>query len=104
MYKVLTWLIVIALAVGVVLLERFLAHSKSRWPGLVLPVISFLLSLLYPLSMVNLGGSTAMLIGQVILVWIIANIPTYILIAVYIAVRRRSPNRRERDKMTAKDL
>ncbi len=97
-------LLVIALMVGAVLLEMDLARKPSRWPGLALPGTAFVFSLLYPLNMANLGGDTATLIAQMLLVWLLANIPTIVLIAIYCAARRRLKERRERDKMSAQDL
>ena len=38
-------LILLALLVGIVLLQIFLSRRKSRWPGLVLPSLTFLFSL-----------------------------------------------------------
>lgn len=39
-------LLLVAVLAGVILLEVWLSRRKSRWPGLILPVLSFLLSLL----------------------------------------------------------
>lgn len=97
-------ILIILLIVGAVLLEMYLARKPGRWPGLVLPILSFLTSLLYPLNMVNLGGDTATLIAQILLVWLLANIPTAILLAIYFAARRRIGRSRAQDKMRAQDL
>ena len=97
-------ILIILLIVGAVLLEMYLARKPGRWPGLVLPILSFLTSLLYPLNMVNLGGDTATLIAQILLVWLLANIPTAILLAIYFAARRRMRRTREQNRMSAKDL
>ena len=97
-------ILIILLIVGAVLLEMYLARKPGRWPGLVLPILSFLTSLLYPLNMVNLGGDMATLIAQILLVWLLANIPTAILLAIYFAARRRIGRSRAQDKMRAQDL
>ena len=54
--------------------------------------------------MANLGGDIAALIAQVLLVWLLANIPTFVLLAIYFAARRRMRRTREQNRMSAKDL
>ena len=97
-------LLIIAAAVLCVLLEMYLAHKPARWPGLVLPAAALLFSLLYPLNMADLGGDRGALKAQLLLVWLIANVPTAVLLAIYAAARRRVRRGRERDKMSAQDL
>ena len=89
----------ILLMAGVVLLEMYLAHKPGRWPGLVLPIVSFLISL----SITNLGDMSAA-IAQAVIVWVLANIPTAVLLAIYFAARRRVRRTREQNRMSAQDL
>ena len=42
----LTLIILFILIVGGILLQIFLSKRKSKWPGLVLPLLTFLYSLL----------------------------------------------------------
>ena len=93
----------ILLMAGVVLLEMYLAHKPGRWPGLVLPIVSFLISLIYPLSITNLGDMAGA-IAQAVIVWVLANIPTAVLLAIYFAARRRVRRTREQNRMSAQDL
>ena len=44
------------LLVGGVLLQIFLSKRESRWPGLVLPLLAFLQSLLLPLNVMDTGS------------------------------------------------
>ena len=97
-------LLLILLMIGAVLLEMYLSRKPSRWPGLVLPITAFVISLIYPLNMANLGGDMAALIAQVLLVWLLANIPTFVLLAIYFAARSRMRRTREQNRMSAKDL
>ena len=97
-------LLLVLLMIGAVLLEMYLSRKPSRWPGLVLPITAFVTSLIYPLNMANLGGDIAALIAQVLLVWLLANIPTFVLLAIYFAARRRMRRTREQNRMSAKDL
>ncbi|HIS67233.1 MAG TPA: hypothetical protein IAC18_06685 [Candidatus Scatomorpha merdipullorum] len=96
--------IVIVLMLLAVLLQMYLSRLPKRWPGLVLPIIAFLLSLLYPLNMAGPGGDRGALMAQLLLVWLIANVPTLILLAIYLGSRRRMGRSRERMKMDAQDL
>ncbi len=90
---------------GILVLQYFLSRAQSRWPGLVLPILSFLFSLLYPLNMMAPPeGVTAGFVVQMIVVWLMGNIPTLILLAVYFAVRSRRKNNSEVDKTKIEDL
>ncbi len=95
----------LALFVGGILLQIFLSKRESKWPGLVLPIITFLYGLLYPLNMAAPSrGVTAGFIVQMILVWLLGNIPTFILLAVYFTCRGKQRRKKELDKMNIQDL
>ena len=90
---------------GILVLQFFLSRARSRWPGLVLPILSFLFSLLYPLNMMApQEGVTAGFVVQMIVVWLMGNIPTLILLAVYFTVRSRRRNSSELDRTKIEDL
>lgn len=101
-------LAVILCLVGVILLQIFLSKRENRWAGLILPAISFLISFIYPLSMAaftqigsmraELGGTT---VFGLILVWLLANLPTAVLLAIYFTCRDKN---RSVDKMNIQDL
>lgn len=71
-----------AFLIGIVLLQIFLSRTERKWPGLILPVISFLFGFLY---LYNMSAGT--LIWQVLFVWLLGNIPTIIFLAIYFACR-----------------
>ena len=71
-----------AFLIGIVLLQIFLSRTERKWPGLILPIISFLFGFLYPFNM-----SAGTLIWQVFFVWLLGNIPTIIFLAIYFACR-----------------
>lgn len=96
--------IVIVLMVLAVVLQMYLSRKPARWPGLVLPIIAFLFSLLYLLNMADFGGDREALIAQMLIVWLIANVPTLILLAIYFAARCRLRRAREFDRMHAQDI
>lgn len=98
-----TLLVLLVLAVGGVLLQIFLSKRESKWPGLVLPVISFLWSLLYLFNLMD-TGSVVRNILMAILTILLTNIPTLVLLAIYWAVREKRRKRSEIEKMNIDDL
>ena len=92
----------LALLAGVILLQIYLSKRESKWPGLVLPILSFVISFLYPLNMAipSVGGFIIALLWG----WIIANIPTYVLLAIYFVCREKYRKRKQLDKMNIQDL
>ncbi len=87
---------------GVIVLQIFLSKRESKWPGLVLPIISFLISFIYPLNMAipSVGG----FIFALVLGWLIANIPTIVLLTIYFACRGKQRRNKQLDKMNIQDL
>lgn len=100
------WVTLIVLAVfvvGGILLQIFLSKRESKWPGLALPAISFLWSLLYLFNMMD-TGSVVQNILTALLTVLLSNIPTLVLLAIYWAVREKRRKRSELDKMNIDDL
>lgn len=98
-------LVILAFIVGVILLQIFLSKTESKWPGLVLPMIAFLFSFLFPLNMpVPKGEVTVGIYVQVALIWLLANIPTAILLAIYFVCREKYHRNKQLDKMNIQDL
>jgi len=90
---------------GVIVLQVFLSKKESKWPGLVLPIIAFLFGLLYPLNMIAPSeGVNAGFIFQMILVWLLGNIPTIVLLTIYFACRGKQRRNKQLDKMNIQDL
>ena len=95
----------LALFVGVVLLQIYLSKRESRWPGLVLPIIAFLWGLLYPFNAaVPSRGVTVGFSFQMLLIWLLGNIPTIIFLAVYFGCRGKQRRKKQLDKMNIQDL
>ena len=95
----------LALLVGVIFLQIYLSKRESKWPGLVLPIITFLFGFLYPLNMaVPSEGVTVGFIFQMILVWLLGNIPTIVLLAIYFGCRSKQRRDKQLDKMNIQDL
>ena len=95
--------ILLVLLVGTILLQIFLSKRESKWPGLVLPVIIFLWSVLMVLN-VTAMESAGTAIAAVLSTLIAGNIPTLILLAVYFACRSKVRRRSEVEKMHISDL
>ena len=117
----------LAVCAGLIVLQFFLSKQQNRWPGLILPIISFGISLLMTLSILGMTvgtisttrydefgqiissetiykASTGSLVIQVIFVLLLTNIPTAILMAIYGACRGNIRRKRNLDKMNAQDL
>ena len=96
---------VLVLLVGIILLQIFLSKRESKWPGLVLPILAFLYGLLYPLNMIAPSeGVNAGFIVQMIVVWLLGNIPTIVFLAIYFGCRGKQRRRKQLEKMNIQDL
>lgn len=84
---------------GGICLQIFLSRRESRWPGLVLPLMAFLWSLLLPLNMMDTGS-----VSRNILTLLVGNIPTLVLLAVYWAAREKRRVKSQIDIMKIDEL
>jgi len=123
--------IFLAFVVGIIFLQIKLSKSENKWLGLILPIMSFLLSIFYVLGMalytsfvsfeqtvlpdgtiieniIEQGTkpitNTASFVFQVIYVLFITNIPTAILMIIYFSCRQMLKRSKEIDKMNIQDL
>ena len=97
-----TIIFLLALLVGVPLLQIFLSRRESKWPGLILPLLTFLYSLLMACSAVAYNGGFPWGAGLASLV--LGNIPTAVLLAIYCSCRERRKRRDDVEKMNIQDL
>ena len=81
-------------------LQVFLSHRASRWPGLVLPGICVLYSLVLCLNVMAGPGAVPAAVSCLLL----GNIPTLVLLAVYAACREGRKRRSDVEKMNIQDL
>ena len=90
---------------GIVWLQVFLSKKKSKFLGLILPGISFIYSLIMVFNIAVFdsmsGSETFRIIASTLL---LSNIPTIILIAIYIGSRERIKQNKEMEKMNIQDL
>lgn len=93
------------LPAGAVLLQLWLSRRESRWAGLVLPILSFLLSLLIPLSLILPSeGVTVRFVLSAALSWLAANTPTAVLLLIYFSCREKQRRSRQLQQMNIQDL
>ena len=88
---------------GGVLLQIYLSRRESRWPGLVLPLLTFLCSLLGPLNAAD-TGSVSQNVLLVLVTLLAGNIPTLVLLAVYWAAREKFRVGKQMEKMGKQDI
>ena len=94
---------VLVILVGGILLQIFLSKRESRWPGLVLPLLTFLWSLLGPLNVMD-TGSVSRNVLLVLVTLLAGNIPTLVLLAIYWAARDKRRVKDQIDKMKIDEL
>ncbi len=99
---ILTLGLMLLVLAGVVFLQIFLSRRESKWPGLVLPGLTFLYSLLMLLSVAVYDGGFPW--GPILASLVGGNIPTVILLAIYFACREKFRKRSEMEKMNIDDL
>ncbi|MBR4285203.1 MAG: hypothetical protein IKT36_03905 [Methanocorpusculum sp.] len=86
-------LIIALIVICVVILQVVLSRTKSKIPGLILPVLMILCYL--PFMYAITGGPN--------ILWIIAAIPIIVFLVIYFLCRRKYQNN-EMDKMRIQDL
>ena len=89
--------------IGGTLLQIFLSKRESKWPGLVLPAITFLYSVLMVLNIAAVGNARGVMVTMTAIL-ITGNIPTLILLAIYFACRSGRKKKSEVDRMHIEDL
>lgn len=94
---------VLVFLVGGVCLQIFLSKRESRWPGLVLPLLTFLYALLMVLNIQD-TGSVSQNVLVIFVTLLVGNIPTLVLLAIYWAAREKRRVKSQIDKMKIDDL
>ena len=101
------WFVILALMAAACALEVFLAKRKSRWPGLVMPLLALfpalfvLPNLLTNALSVAENGLQALLS---LLAMLLLFVPALVLLAVYWFCRRRRKRWEDVEKMKIQDL
>ena len=92
------------LLIGAVVLQIFLSRRESPWPGLVLPGVSLLLSLIPLLNVAVPMAGVGEVFLTLLMVFLLYNLPTAVLLAIYFSCRAKFRRKREMDRMNAQDL
>jgi len=91
--------------VGGIFLQIFLSKRQSKWLGLILPGITLVYSLLMVLGIAGFHGMTD---GDVFILisstFLISNIPTIVLLGVYLGCREKMKRLTQIEKMNIQDL
>ena len=95
--------ILLAAAAGIIWLQIFLSKRDNRWLGLILPALSFLLSWLPALGIMDTGNTwqTILLVTTTLL---LSNIPTVVFLLIYAVIREKQKRKAQLDKMSIHDL
>ena len=102
---ILPLLIPAAICAAGVWLQFILSKKESKWPGLVLPAISFAMSLLaLSGAIIYKEGTWKDDLFMALSILIPLNIPTFILMAVYAACRSGNHRKKDLEKMNIQDL
>lgn len=98
-------LLALVLCVGAVFLQVYLSKKENRLLGVILPACTFLYSVLKVLSMtMALAMDDWMEVGLVIRGFLVANIPTLVLLAIYWIARENLKRNKQLEKMNIQDL
>ena len=88
---------------GLIVLEVFLARAERWWPGLMPPLFTFLLALFRCLNVASVGDVVSML-GALLITFLLLNVPTWVLLAIYFVCREKRRKKKMLDKMNLHDL
>lgn len=97
----------LAIMVGLGFLQAHLSKGEGKLPGLIIPGVFFLLSMIWPLNVVYFPAGDGMNWGPVLemlLVLLLANIPTYIYLIIYFVCREKYRKKNQMNKMNIQDL
>lgn len=98
-------LIILIIMVGAICLQIFLSKRESKWFGLILPFIAFAYSLVIVFSFAIYDGMTGWNVFTFIIsIFLTANIPTIILLAIYFGCREKIKRKKALEKMNIQDL
>ena len=96
-------LLVLVFGVGTILLQIFLSRRQSRWPGLILPALTLLYSLVMVLNVATTGDLASALLAMGV-TFLLGNLPTLILLVIYAACREQYRRKKQMERMNIQDL
>ena len=97
--------LMLATLAGLIALQIYLSRREGVWLGLILPILSLLVSILMVLYMAVPTDATVWeAVSAVGGTFLVGNIPTVIYLAIYFACRETQKRRRLLEKMNIQDL
>ena len=97
--------LMLATLAGLIALQIYLSRREGVWPGLILPILSLLISILMVLYMAVPTDATVWeAVSAVGGTFLVGNIPTVIYLLIYFACRETQKRRRLLEKMNIQDL
>ena len=97
--------IFIGLSAITIALQIYLSKRESKYLGLILPIISLIISLANVIGIAtyqSMGESIRIL--DLFASFLISNIPTIVLLFIYFGIREKINTKKQIDKMNIKDL
>ena len=101
---IIIFLLFLIIFVGAIALQVFLSKRQSKFLGLILPIFSVLNSLIIVLNIAGDAITKTQILIALVSAFLIGNIPTIILMAIYFGVREKMKIESEFDKTRIKDL
>ena len=105
MVNIVNLLILLLIFTGIIWLQLFFSKKENKWLGLILPAIFFVYSILMVLNIAIFDDMSGWdIFSMLASTFLLSNIPTIILLAVYLACRERIKRNDELHKMSIQDL
>lgn len=105
MFNPVVMVVYLLILIGLVVLQVFLSRREGKLPGLVLPLLTLLYSVLAVLNTAVVEEALALeVFGTCAEVFLLSNIPTLILLAIYFGCRESRKRKRQMNKMNVQDL
>lgn len=77
-------LLLVLFIIAIICLQIYLSKKESKWPGLILPIISVLISIFLVLNISLFGNESSwQIIYTLCISVLITNIPTAVFLAIY---------------------
>lgn len=89
-------IIFIIVLISLFILQVFFSKSKLKWPGLIFPILFFIMSVFFALRTIRIETG--------VLAFILYNIPTLIFSVIYYIYNCNMKKNNEIDKMNIRDL
>ena len=98
-------ILLLFICAAIIYLQVYLCKKESKYLGLILPVISLIFSLMNVAGMAAFDSFSQVENYIVLFVtFLVANIPTIVLVFIYLGIREKKNMKKELDKMNIKDL